>query len=235
MIKKILSILVLTFYLVPMAMATTVTVPTTWSNGDDVTAAKLNGINSAFANVINGGLDNTNSNTTGGYRFYEVKASLPSAGSQGRTVFLTSDNSMNLDTGSTWAKVQTSGILMPTGAVFFMLTGSCPSGSTDVSATYSNKFLKINATAGTSAGVVLTGTTDSHTLDVTEIPAHSHHTTSGQAGGGANAGSQAWSSGSTQYGDDSSSVGGGLGHTHTFSSATTLAPSSVTAKLCQVN
>lgn len=217
--------------------ATDVTIPTVYQTNGTVTASNLNGNFTALAQKINGGLDNDNADTTNGFRFYEVKSSLPAAGSQGRTVFLTSDNSLNFDTGSAWVAVQTTGLMMPSGAVFFMLTGSCPTGSTDVSATYSNKFLKVNSTQGTSSGVVLTGTTDSHTLTVPEMPAHTHGTPAGQAGGGAFNGSQGWASGLTQFGANGTSdtTGGGGGHTHTISSATTLEPASITVKLCQVN
>ena len=41
------------------------------------------------------------------------------------------------------------GIGLPTGAVFFMITGSCPSGTTDVTATYADRFPRIHATPGT--------------------------------------------------------------------------------------
>ncbi len=126
-------------------------------------------------------------------------------------------------------------VTLPTGAVFFMVSGSCPTGTTDVSVTYANKYVKINSTAGTSSGTVLTGTTDSHVLDVTEIPAHTH-TQTVYAGGDQN-GSVA--SKTNQVGatatPSTSSTGGGLGHTHTLSAATTLEPSSITMKACLVN
>uniref|UniRef100_A0A6M3IUX4 Uncharacterized protein n=1 Tax=viral metagenome TaxID=1070528 RepID=A0A6M3IUX4_9ZZZZ len=59
---------------------------------------------------------------------------------------------------------------LPSGAVFFLATGSCPTGSTDVSATYANKFLRINATAGS------TGGSDTYSLSIAEanLPSHSH-------------------------------------------------------------
>lgn len=87
--------------------ATTVTVPTVWSTNDTVTNVKLNSNNNAITNVLNGGLDNTNANTTGGYFFFQKVAALPSAGTQGSTYFLTTDNSLNLDTGSAFAKTIT--------------------------------------------------------------------------------------------------------------------------------
>lgn len=54
-----------------------------------------------------------------------------------------------------------------------------------------------------------TGGAKTVTLTTTELPAHTHQTTSGQAGGGSNTGSQAWSSGLNQYGNDTSSTGSG--------------------------
>lgn len=129
----------------------------------------------------------------------------------------------------------TTGIGLPSGAVFFMISGSCPTGTTDVSATYANKFVKINATAGTSAGTVLTGTSDSHTLTSTEMPAHVHRqitrgpvvSGAGPAGGGNDS--------VVDSGNDTLSTGGGGGHTHTLSAATTLEPSSITMTCCQVD
>lgn len=117
-------------------------------------------------------------------------------------------------------------VTLPAGAVFFMITGSCPAGTTNVSATYSNKFIKINATAGTSASA--TAATDSHTLSTSEMPSHTH----GILGGLGNA------IGTTGYepgaggGAVSASTGGGGGHTHNL---TSLEPSSVTMILCQVD
>lgn len=130
--------------------------------------------------------------------------------------------------------------VLPSGAIFYMLTGSCPSGTTDVSATYANKFIKVNSTQGTSSGVILTGTTDSHILGITEIPSHSH-TIPVQNNITPGAGQKIPSYSPNNVASDSNatsntgSAGGGLGHTHTISGATTLEPSSITAKLCQVN
>lgn len=47
--------------------------------------------------------------------------------------------------------------VLPSGAVYFMAAGSCPTGTTDVSGTYSNLFIRINAVAGS------TGGSDTHT------------------------------------------------------------------------
>lgn len=112
--------------------------------------------------------------------------------------------------------------VLPTGAVFFMASGSCPSGTTDISVTYANKYVKINSTQLTSSGVILTGTTDSHVLTTAELP-------TGAALGNASTAN----AGSNQL--NPTGNGGGGGHTHTISGATTLEPSSVTMKACQVN
>src|SRR5690348_12934729 len=82
--------------------ATQISYPTTWSVNDTVTNVKLNGNNNAVSSVVNGNLDNTNMAT--GYFLFQSVGALPSAGTQGRVDFLTTDNSLNLDTGSAWAK-----------------------------------------------------------------------------------------------------------------------------------
>ncbi len=130
------------------------------------------------------------------------------------------------------------GIGLPSGAIFFMISGSCPAGTTDVSTTYANKFVKINATPATSSGTVLTGTSDSHTLATTEIPAHTHdvQTYTGKAAGGSDPDALTKNAtGTSNVITSSTGSGGGGGHTHTLSSATTLEPSSITMIACQCN
>lgn len=56
-------------------------------------------------------------------------------------------------------------VTLPSGAVFFMVTGNCPAGTTDVSATYSDKFIRVNATGGSTGGA------DTHTHTT---PNHQH-------------------------------------------------------------
>ena len=68
------------------------------------------------------------------------------------------------------SKASSDGVVLPTGAVFFMLTGSCPAGTTDVTATYSNRFIRINATQGTQAGA----DTHTHTAGTLAGPSHTH-------------------------------------------------------------
>jgi hypothetical protein len=133
------------------------------------------------------------------------------------------------------------GILLPSGAVFYMLTGDCPNGTTDVSATYANKFIKANATAGTSSGVVLTGATASHTLTTAEIPSHTHKNSDGYYDQGTSVTLSggpspiSYHGGGASAGATGTNTGGGGGHTHNITTATTLEPSSITCRLCQVN
>lgn len=147
--------------------------------------------------------------------------------------------SLSLSSSIVPGDIASGAVLLPTGAAFFMLTGSCPSGTTDITSTYSNKFIKINATQGTSSGVILTGTSDSTTLTAAQsgLPAHTHTLPAASPNTGGTARAQA-SSDAADVTLTTSSTGGtaaSQGHTHTFSSATTLEPSSVTMKLCVVN
>lgn len=84
--------------------AGTLNIPTTYATNGTVTASNLNGNFTAGAQVLNGGLDNTNANTTQGYRFYQTVSVLPSAGNQGAVYFLITDNTLNFDTGSSFIK-----------------------------------------------------------------------------------------------------------------------------------
>lgn len=103
--------------------ADTVTLPTTYQTGGTVTATNLNANFNAITAQVNGGLSNDNADTTAGYRFYETKTSLPSAGDQGRVVFETSSNTLNIDTGAAWqAAVFPSGTLA-TGKIPYYSSG----------------------------------------------------------------------------------------------------------------
>ena len=180
--------------------------------------------------ILDGTLTNADISGTAGITFGKLAGSIPDS----KLAQITTANKVNTSalTG-TIASTNLSGVTLPTGAVFYMITGSCPSGTTDVTATYSNKFIKINATQGTSSGTVLTGTSDSHTLITAEMPAHTHTYETVDAGGDSG---KALYGGITHHASpDTSSTGGGLGHTHTLSSATTLEPASITCKMCQVN
>lgn len=99
--KKLLFILLL---ISSNSWATTVQIPTTYATNGQVTNTNLNGNFTALANKINGGIDNDNVDTTNGYRLFKTVAALPSAGTQGAVYFLTADNTLNFDTGSTFSK-----------------------------------------------------------------------------------------------------------------------------------
>lgn len=109
---------------------------------------------------------------------------------------------------------------LPSGAIFFLISGSCPSWSTDVSSTYSNKFVRINATAAS------TGGSDTHTHTAGSYAVSGTTGTTSDTGGAGGSGA----SGVQQY------------HTHAFSANVSGAsssgdnvPSYVTLIMCQVN
>ncbi|HEY9874585.1 MAG TPA: hypothetical protein V6D12_14190 [Candidatus Obscuribacterales bacterium] len=86
------------------AYAGTVSMPQ-YNANDTLTDLNLNLRWNLLSNEINGGLDNTNADTAGGFRFHEILGSLPAAGNQGRVVFLTANNTLNFDTGSDFVQV----------------------------------------------------------------------------------------------------------------------------------
>lgn len=94
---RIISILFL-LIAIPLYAGTVATFKT-YNTGDLVTANNLNGNFNNIRNPLNGGLDNNNADTDGGFRFIEVLAALPAAGNQGRVVFDTGTNTLNFDTG----------------------------------------------------------------------------------------------------------------------------------------
>lgn len=99
--KLLLSI----FLFIPLvANATPIVYGTTYSQNGQVTNVNLNGNFQNAASVVNGKLDNSNADTTDGYFFFQKVAILPASGIQGATYFLTADNTLNLDTGSTFVK-----------------------------------------------------------------------------------------------------------------------------------
>lgn len=102
--KKLLLIIICFLCILSPVYATTLTFSTVFGPTDTVTNVKLNGNNTSISNVVNGNLDNTNANTTNGYRFPQSIGTLPTAGTQGAMFFLTSDNTWNVDTGSAFVK-----------------------------------------------------------------------------------------------------------------------------------
>lgn len=74
----------------------------TYNSGSTINYLNLNGNFDNIVNEINGGLDNTNIDTDEGFRLYEILSALPAAGSQGRTVFNSTENTLNFDSGAAW-------------------------------------------------------------------------------------------------------------------------------------
>ncbi len=115
------------------------------------------------------------------------------------------------------------GVVLPSGALFYMITGSCPSGTTDVTATYSDKFIRINATQGSTGG----SDTDSITLTTTELPAHTHTVaTVNSFGEGTSAVTTSTNAPNATF--TTSSAGSGSAFT------VDTVPAYVTCKMCQV-
>ena len=125
------------------------------------------------------------------------------------------------------------GNTLPAGAVFFMVTGSCPSWTTDVSATYSNLFVRVNATQGTLGG----GNTHEHTAGTFAGSSHTHSI--GNAIGDNSAGATDTGGGQQYSLDDhthnSATGSGGGGAISGTSASGANVPSFVTMKACQVS
>lgn len=125
------------------------------------------------------------------------------------------------DSGKTRVAMQdedgTETFIMPcrSGDVLFSSSSTTPPGFTDISSTYAGKNVRISGTALSTGGSdTLSGATDSHTLDLTEIPAHTHTYNNIV---GASAGSQPGSGNTFSIPSSATgSAGGGLGHTHTL-------------------
>ena len=156
-----------------------------------VTNVNLNGYFNDVSNVVNGGLDNTNANTTSGYRFYQTVATLPAAGNTGQVYFLTTDDSLNFDTGSTFIKtvgiagspVQgnvvyygASGLAyVPTGTAGQLLTSNgAGTNPTFQSINYANvtpPYVKLSNTqsSGSNGGAGTTGSWQTIPLNTTDV------------------------------------------------------------------
>lgn len=133
------------------------------------------------------------------------------------------------------------GNTLPAGAIFFMITGNCPSWTTDVTATYSNLFIRVNATGGTTGGGASThthgsgsyaGTSHTHTIPTTGYtPTGSTGSIGIQSdtgGGDYNASRGVSESTLTSNSSGSGAISG-------TSASGDSVPAYVTAKLCQVN
>lgn len=220
---------------IPSALAGTVTLSKTWSNGETLTHTDLNNNFSAIVNEMNGSLNATNlaatltfsdgdlidlssvnmSSSAEGLKLGQA-TSCASATAEGQLCWDSDDNTLYAGTGSAATAIGpssgASGIMMPSGTAFFMITGSCPSGSTDITATYTGKFVRVNSTGGSTGGA------DTHTHSV---PYSSWATVGSYSGngflvvGGASTNNSASANNTTGSGDN--------------------VPAYVTAKLCQVS
>ena len=243
----------------------------TYSTGSSVTATNLNNNFAVAINELNGNLNNVNADTANGFRFQEVRSSLPSAGTQGRTVFLTTTNALNFDTGSAFVEAvttdtndsitiggsyilegatdndfetsitatdptadrtvtlpNTNSMTLPSGAVFFMITNACPAGSTDVTSTYDDKFIRIGDTQAATGGAD-TDVVPTHAITEAEMAAHVHsgifkiQVDAGGIGESANNDATTQNSGSTGSGD---------AHGH---GSVDIVPSFIEMTLCRVD
>jgi len=128
------------------------------------------------------------------------------------------------------------GNTLPAGAVFFMVTGTCPSWTTDVSATYANLFVRINSTQGTLAG----SDTHTHTAGSYVGPSHTHSVPySGWTGvniNGANGQIVGWTiSTLAAFTADNTTGSGGGGAATGTSGSTSNVPSYVSMRACRVD
>ena len=82
--------------------ATTIQAYLNYIDGSTVNHLNLEGNFQNIRNVVNGDLDNNNAATNRGFRFYEVLGSLPVAGTKGRIVYITSDDNLYFDNGTTF-------------------------------------------------------------------------------------------------------------------------------------
>lgn len=129
------------------------------------------------------------------------------------------------------------GALLPSGAVYFMLTGSCPAGTTDISSTYSGYFLRTNSTQGTVAGA----DTHTHTAGSYTGAAHTHTGSASTLGGALtrlddnSGGTDVDWNNPTAHTHTITVASGGAGAITGTSASGDNVPVHITAKLCQVN
>ena len=90
---------------------------------------------------------------------------------------------------------------------------SPPSGFSDVSVTYADKFIRISSGTPLDTGGSDTHTTPSHVLTVDEMPAHTHTETAVDWKDHTSAGNESERGGHDLI-EDTGSTGGGSGHTH---------------------
>jgi len=154
--------------------------------------------------------------------------------SAGNDVQITDEGKLAIGPGSTtgdgvtlsatgqWTR--TPGVLgFRAGDLLLSEATSAPSGWSEVSATYENKYILVGTGSPMSTGGVAThdheGTAQSHTLIVSEIPSHVHGIqTYGGVGGTGNV-SNAQDGSSVSAVLNSNATGGGGGHTHVITAA----------------
>lgn len=104
---KIITMMIIACLITTPSFATIWSPFHVYSSNDTVTNTNLNGNYNSLGNIINGGIDNSNINTLLGYRLPQTVGSLPSFGNQGAIYFLTSGNTLNIDTGSSFIQTLT--------------------------------------------------------------------------------------------------------------------------------
>ncbi len=103
-----------------------------------------------------------------------------------------------------------------TGDLLFSSVTTAHTGWTNVTATYANRHIRVgNTELGTGGSATLAGATSGHTLQESEIPAHTHsydaHSGGSTTGNGGN-------SNINPDGDTTGSKGGGGSHSHALTS-----------------
>ncbi len=122
--------------------------------------------------------------------------------------------------------------LVPSGAIILWEDVSCPAGYTQL-ITYDDKFLMVSSTAGTTGGSdthTHGGSTGTHALTISEIPAHTHGIRGHWNAGGQ--GPNFFVNTGDGVGVSTENAGGGAGHSHNISS-TDHRPSFKTVVLCK--
>lgn len=163
MFKRIILPLFLLMSSCNHAFATQIVYSTIYAVNGQVTNVNLNGDFNDAKNVVNGHLDNTNADTARGYRFYQTVSVLPAPGNTGQVYYLTTDNSLNFDTGTTFIK--TVGISGTPAQGNVVVEGA--SGLIYLTNGTSGQFLE---TQGASANPVWASLTGNNITDLTTIP-----------------------------------------------------------------